>query len=403
MINFKNIKKEFPILKTKVNGKDLVYLDNAATTQKPKSVINKITEVYENYNANVHRGIYSLSEKSTEMYENTRENIVKFINAKSIKEIVFTRNCTESINLVANSWAKNLCMPGDEIIVSILEHHSNLVPWQEVSKVKGAKLIYVPLLKSGELDMDFFINSFSDRTKLVCVTGMSNVLGIKTDLKRIIKSAHQNNVKVLVDAAQLAGHSIIDVQDLDADFLAFSSHKMLGPTGVGVLYAKEEILEEMYPYIFGGDMIRSVDKENSVYADLPTRFEAGTPNFADIIAFDEALKFLNDIGLENIEKYERNLFLYAKSKLEKMKNLELYIPENHEICGGIISFNVLGVHAHDVASILDQEGICIRAGMLCAQPLVKDFLKENAVARISFYLYNDEEDVEKLVTGLEKV
>lgn len=400
MLNLSKIKSQFPILHKKINGNPLVYLDNASTTQKPKSVIDAVKFYYENINANIHRGIYSLSEQATSEYEKTRKLTAKFINAKSSEEIIFTRNTTESINLIAYTWGEKNIKKGDEIIVSALEHHSNLIPWQELTKRKKAKLKIIPLKKNYTLDIDAYKKLLTNKTKLIAITAMSNVLGTIPPLKEIIKIAHKKNALVLVDGAQSAGHGETNVQELDCDFFVFSSHKMLGPTGVGIFYAKKEILSSMPPFLFGGDMIKKVTQFSSTFSDLPWKFEAGTPNIADVIAFSKALEFIKRIGIKNIQKHETDLLKYAIKTFSKYKEITLFLPPIYQM-GGILSFTIKGIHPHDIAQILSNEGICIRAGHHCAQPLM-DKLKIPATARISFYIYNTEEDINRAEKAIQK-
>lgn len=381
--------KDFPIFKRKVNGKRLVYLDSTATTQKPMQVIGAIKNFYENSNANVHRGIHRLSEEATEQYESSRNKIAGFINSKN-NEVIFTRNATESINLVSNSLEFK---KDDEIITTYTEHHSNLVPWQET----GAKLRFLEIDKVGNLIINEKL--FTKKTKLVAVTGCSNVIGTINDINKITKIAHENGAMVLVDGAQLVPHKKVDVKRLDIDFLAFSGHKMLGPTGIGVLYGKEKILERMKPFMKGGDMIKEVTRESATWNDLPYKFEAGTPNIAGAIGFGAAIDYLQNIGMETIENHEKEIIKYAMKRAEQ-ENLKVYgkvFPK-----AGILSFNIKDIHPHDVATILDQQGIAIRSGHLCAQPLMHH-LGINSACRASFYIYNNEKDVDALFTGLKVV
>ena len=376
------IRRDFPILKRRVNGKPLIYLDNAATSQKPEAVIGALTTYYKKYNANVHRGIHKLSEEATQAYEETRKKVAKFINAKSEKEIIFTKNTTEAINLVMYSFGMQL-KAGDEVISSVMEHHSNIVPWQFLQNF-GIKLKFVDINEDGTLKIEDYEKLITEKTKLIAVTHVSNVLGTINPIKEISRIAHKNNIMLLVDAAQSVPHMKVDVQEMDCDFMAFSAHKMLGPTGVGVLYAKRELLEGMKPFLYGGDMIREVTLNETKYNEVPWKFEAGTPNIADVIAFGAAIDYLEKIGMKNIEKHERELAKYALKKLSKIKNLEIYGHDNPNQRIGVISFNLKNIHPHDVASILDQEGIAIRSGHLCTQPLMKR-LNIQAAARASFY------------------
>lgn len=396
-----NIQKDFPILKRRVNGKRLVYLDNAATSQKPKIVLDALQKFYTTMNANIHRGVHTLSEESTAAYEAVREKTAKFINADSAGEIVFTRNTTESINCVAVSWGKKHIKKGDEIIVSALEHHANLVPWQELCRETGAVLKVIPLTEDFLLDLEGFKKLLNINTKLVCVTAMSNVTGSVVPIKEITRLAREAGAKVLVDAAQSIGHSKTDVKNIGCDFLAFSSHKMLGPTGVGVLYIKENLMADMTPYMYGGDMIETVEQYSAKYKSGYAKFEAGTQNIADVIAFGAALDYLKKIGLNNIEKHDRVLFSYARDKFFKFKSVKIFSPKNIKNCGPVLSFVIDGIHPHDIASIFDSEGVAIRAGLHCAEPLVRR-LGVASTARLSFYMYNNKADVDVAVKALQK-
>ncbi|HLI46722.1 MAG TPA: cysteine desulfurase [Geobacterales bacterium] len=392
------IKKDFPILNREVNEKKLVYLDNAATTQKPIQVIEAIRKYYEYYNANVHRGVYTLAEEATAAYEESRKEIVDFINANSYEEIIFVRNATEAINLVAYAWGRKFIKEGDKIVVSQMEHHSNLIPWQILSREKKAKLEFIGITEEGKLNEEDF-NKIDKKTKLVAITHVSNVLGTINRVEEITKIAHELGALVLVDGAQSVPHMPVDVKKIDCDFLAFSGHKMLGPMGIGVLFAKREILEEMPPFLTGGEMIKNVDFYESTWNDLPWKYEAGTPNVEGAIGLAEAIRYLKNIGMENIRAHEKALVKLALSKLSDIKGLVIYGPKDPEIRGGVISFNLGNIHAHDVASILDQEGVQIRAGHHCAKLVMKKF-NVPAMARASFYLYNDEEDIDALYSAL---
>ncbi len=398
-----SIKEDFPILNNKINSRPLIYLDNASTTQKPKIVIEALKNYYENSNANIHRGIHTLSEKATASYEKTRLNIAKFINATSEKEIIFTRNTTESINLMAYTWGETNIKENDEIIVSAIEHHSNLVPWQQLCQRRQAKLKIIPIKQNLTLDLDQYAKLLSKKTKLVAVTGMSNVLGTIPNLKKIIDLAHQAGAITLVDGAQSVAHSPTDVQELDCDFMAFSAHKMLGPTGIGILYGKYEILNDMPPFLFGGDMVKVVEQYKAYWNDLPWKFEAGTPNIADVIAFDEALKYLEKIGMENVQKHDQKLLKYAVEKFSQYKNqnVKLFLPNDIVNNGGILSFSIKGIHPHDIATIFNEEGVAIRSGHHCSQPLIEN-LNVLATARISFYIYNTKEDIDLAELALQK-
>ena len=402
MFNPKILKKDFPIFSRKINGKALVYLDNASTSQKPKSVIDAISNYYKTFNANTHRGIHTMSEEATIAYENTREHLAKFINATLSKEIIFTRNTTEAINLVAYSWGETNIKKDDEIIVSAIEHHSNLVPWQELCRRKNAKLKIIPIKADLTLDLAAYEKLLSNKTKLVSITAMSNVLGLMPDLTKIIKSAHKVGALVLVDAAQSAAHIKTDVKKLDCDFLAFSGHKMLGPTCVGVLYGKYAILSDMPPFMFGGDMVKSVEQHKAYWNDLPWKFEAGTPNIADVIAFDAALTYLEKIGLENIHKHDQKLLKYAIQKFSKYEKdgVSLILPKTN--ASSILSFSIKGIHPHDIATIFNDEGIAIRSGYHCSQPLI-EHLNLSSTARMSFYFYNTESDIDHAEKALQKV
>lgn len=401
MLDPNKLKKKFPILNRKIDGKKLVYLDNAATSQKPKIVINALKKYYETSNANVNRGLYALSEESTAAYENCRETVAKFINAESDREIIFTRNCTESINLVSYSWGEKYIKQGDEIIVSELEHHANLVPWQALCKKKKARLKVIPLKKDYTLDFPAFKKLLSKKTKLLALTGMSNVLGTIPPIKKYIDEAHKHGTKVLIDGAQLITHSKVDMRKLDCDFFAFSAHKLFGPTGVGILYGKSELLTEMPPFQYGGDMIRYVGQYESTYNDIPWKFEAGTPNIADVIAFEKALKFIEKIGHKNIETYEKNLLSYAKKVFARHKEVQILSPKNIKECGPVLSIAVRNIHPHDIAAIFNENNVCIRAGHHCAHPLMK-VLGVVATARLSFSIYNTREDIDDAEKALQR-
>ncbi len=399
-MNVLDCKKQFPIFERMIHGKPLVYLDNASTTQKPVEVLDTLFSFYKTSNANIHRGIHTLSEEATIAYETTRDVVSRFIQAKSREEIVFTKNCTESINLVAYSWGEHAIESGDEIIVSALEHHANLVPWQELTKRKRAVLKVIPLTNDYSLDMNAYDTLLSSKTKLVCVTGMSNALGSIPPLKIIIQKAHAIGARVLIDGAQALPHYGVNVQDFDCDFLTFSSHKMCGPTGVGVLYGKKELLDAMPPLFFGGDMVVTVQQEQAVYREAPWKFEAGTPNIADVIAFSTAIKFLDSIGMDVIREHDHDLLKYAKEKFSQYTPVKLYTSSRGEV-GGILSFTIAGVHPHDIASIFDSEGVAIRSGTHCAEPLMQR-LNVPATARMSFYVYNTHEDIDVAERALRK-
>ncbi len=392
------VHEQFPILQRPVHGHELVYLDSAASSQKPESVIAALDRYYRETNANVHRGVYALSEAATEAYEGGRRKVARFINAKSSREVIFTRNTTESINLVAYSWGRSNLRPGDEILLTMLEHHSNLVPWQLIGEQTGAKLRFIPMTENGTLALDSLDELLTERTRLVAFTAMSNVLGTITPAKEIIRRAHTAGALTLVDGAQSVPHLRVDVQDLDCDFLAFSGHKMCGPTGIGVLYGKRALLEEMPPFLGGGDMIRTVHLQESTWNDLPWKFEAGTPAIAQGVGMGAAVDFLSELGMDAVREHERELTAYALEALSEVEGLTLYGPPAEQR-GGVASFNLAGIHPHDVASILDREGIAVRAGHHCAQPLM-DCLGVHATTRASFYVYNTREDVDRLVKAL---
>ncbi len=402
------IKKDFPILSRMIENKPLVYLDSASTSQKPKSVIDAITNYYANSNANIHRGVYTIAQEADAAYEATRESVKTFINAKSTEEIIFTRNTTEGINLVAYTWAEQNIHEGDIIIVSALEHHSSLIPWQQVAIKKNAKLAVIPLSRNPEtpylLDMEWLKKYLTENksVKLIAITHASNVTGTINPIKEIASLAHQlGSAKILIDGAQSTAHLPIDVQDLDCDFFAFSSHKMLGPTGVGVLYGKKNLLEEMPPFLFGGDMIREVHQRDATWNDLPWKFEAGTQNIADVIAFKEAITYLTNLGMENVRQHEQKLIAYARAKLENIKNLKLHIPKNDTDMTGVISFAISGIHPHDIAEVLNSKNVCIRGGNHCAKPLMES-ISVPATARISFSVYNTEEDIDVAIEAILK-
>lgn len=401
MLDATLIRPHFPILKRSIVGKRLAYLDNASTTQKPTAVIERMKAYCEQSNANIHRGIHTLSEESTALYEEVRKNVASFIGASDPHEIVFTKNCTESINLVAWGWAENAVKEGDEIIVSAYEHHANLIPWQELAKRKGAKLSIIPLDENLNLDLDAYRSFLSERTRLVCVTAQSNVLGIIPSLVEIIDAAHQCGALVLIDGAQHSGHAPIDVTSLGCDFFVFSAHKMLGPTGVGVLWARYELLESMSPFLFGGDMITTVRQYDAEYREPPWKFEAGTPNIAGIIAFGAAIDFLRSIGMEKIQVHDQELYNYTVEQLSVIPHVTLFGKE----CvnrNSIVSFTIDTVHPHDIASILNEEGVAIRSGAHCAEPLMQR-LCVPATARVSTYLYNTKEEIDRVVEGVMRV
>ena len=395
------IQSQFPILAEQVHGMKLVYLDNAATTQKPLRVIGRIREAYLHENANVHRGVHSLSLRATEMMEQARQNVADFIDAASAEEIVFTRGTTESVNLVASTYGEQHVAAGDEVIVTIAEHHSNFVPWQQLCHRKGATLRAVPLRTNGSLDMDAYRNMLSDRTKIVAITHASNVTGIINPITDIISLAHEAGATVLVDAAQSVPHIAIDVQKLDCEFLAFSGHKVYGPTGIGVLYGKKEILEQMPPYQFGGEMIHKVSFERTTFNDIPYRFEAGTPDYVGTYALAEALDFVRDMGLDNIAAHEHELTQYALAELQKIDGLRI-IGDPALDRTSVISFVIDGTHPYDVGMLIDQLGIAVRTGHHCAEPLI-DSLGLPGTVRASFAIYNTIDDIDQLTAALRRV
>ena len=391
------IKKDFPLLL----NRDIAYLDSGATSQRPIQVIKAIEEFYEKENANPHRGSYELSVEATEEYENTRAKIAKFINAKHTEEVIFTKNATESLNLIAYSYGMDNLKKDDEVVISIMEHHSNLVPWQKITKATGSKLKYMYINKNFEISDEEIENKITDKTKIVGITHVSNVLGTINNVKKIIECAHKKGAIVIVDASQSIPHMKIDVQDLDADFLVFSGHKMLAPLGVGVLYGKNEILDKMTPFLMGGEMIEYVYEQETTFAPLPFKFEAGTQNVEGVVGLGAAIDYIEKIGYNQIQELEDEIVSYAKQELSKLDYLTLYITPNSQNHSSVISFNIKGVHPHDVASILDSEGVCIRSGNHCAQPLMR-FLDIDSTCRASFYFYNTKEDVDRLVHALNK-
>ena len=392
-----NIKRDFPLLE----NENITYLDSGATTQKPIQVIKAVEEFYQKYNANPHRGAYSLSVEATEQYENTRTKIAKFINAKHREEIIFSKNATESLNLIAYSYGLDNLKKDDEVVISIMEHHSNLVPWQKMTKQTGSQLNYMYINENYEITDEEIENKITDKTKIVGITHVSNVLGTINNVKKIIKYAHKKGAIVIVDASQSIPHMKIDVQDLDADFLVFSGHKMLAPLGIGVLYGKREILNKMTPFLMGGDMIEYVYEQDTTFAPLPNKFEAGTQNVEGVIGLGAAIDYIENLGYDKIQEIEHEVISYARQELSKLDYLTLYTTPNEENHSSVISFNIKGVHPHDVASILDSEGVCVRSGNHCAQPLMR-FLGIDSTCRASFYIYNTKEDVDKLVKALDK-
>ena len=391
------IRQDFAILDQVVNDEPLVYLDNAATTQKPQVVLDALMTYYHEDNANVHRGVHTLAERATAAYEASREKLRQFINAKTTKEVLFTRGTTTGLNWVGR-FAEQVLEPGDEVLISIMEHHSNVIPWQEACKKTGAKLVYA-YLKDGQLDMEDLTNKITEKTKFVSLAQVSNVLGCINPVKEIAQLAHQVGAYMVVDGAQSAPHMTIDVQDLDCDFFALSGHKMLGPTGIGVLYGKEEILNQMNPIEFGGEMIDFVYEQEATWKELPWKFEAGTPNIAGAIALGAAVDYLTNLGMENVHAYEQELVDYVLPKLQAIEGLTVYGPEDPNQHTGVIAFNIDGLHPHDVATALDYEGVAVRAGHHCAQPLITH-LGISSAARASFYVYNTKEDCDKLVEAI---
>ena len=398
MKNIDLIRKDFPILDAKVNGHNLIYLDNAATSQTPNCVIDSISNYYKNLNSNIHRGVHFLSQKATEKYENTRKKFKEHLNANSTKEIIFTSGTTHSINLVANGFTNSL-KKGDEIIVSQLEHHSNIVPWQMLCEKTGAVMKVIPMNNLGELDLSTFEKLLSDKTKVVFVNHVSNALGTVNPIVHIIEKAHQHDAKVLIDGAQAVPHFHVDVKKLDVDFYVCSAHKICGPTGVGILYGKQEILEELPPYQGGGEMIDEVTFEKTTYADLPNKFEPGTPNIAGVIASGVALDYINDIGLDNIKKYEDKLLAYATEKLKEINEVKIYGESENKT--SVISFNIGDIHPYDIGSVIDNLGVAVRTGHHCAQPIM-DYFKIPGTIRVSFCFYNNFEEIDVLIDSLKK-
>ncbi len=401
LLSVDSIRKDFPILDRMINGHKLVYFDSAATTQKPQSVIDAITSYYTNSNANVHRGLHTLAEEATSAMEKTRDKTAAFIGGVKREEIVFTRNATEAINLVASSWGKKNIKQGDRIVITQMEHHANLVPWIVLAKETGAELEYIPIDENGYLNLSDIKNIITPKTKIVALTHMSNVLGTINPVAEIISLAHKNNALVLIDGAQSVPHLSVDVKGLDADFYVFSAHKMLGPTGVGVLYAREEILNEMEPVVFGGEMINEVRFDFADWAELPMKFEAGTPNIADLVAFSPALDYLNKIGMDKIRQHEIEITTYGLEELRKLNFIKIFGPDNALDRGGVISFVDDKIHSHDLSQYLDSKGIAVRAGHHCAQPLVK-LLGVTSTSRASFYIYNTNDEVDQLIEALKE-
>lgn len=399
MINADKIRQQFPILFQEVNDEPLVYLDNAATTQKPKAVLDRLTYYYEHDNANVHRGVHTLAERATKDYEAAREKVRAFINAKETAETLFTRGTTTSLNWVAKSYGDLAVQAGDEIVISYMEHHSNIIPWQQLAERKGATLKYIDITADGFLDMQSAKQQITDKTKIVSIAHVSNVLGVINPVKELAELAHSHGAVLVVDGAQAVPHMSVDVQAINADFYAFSGHKMCAPTGIGVLYGKRELLEKMEPIEFGGEMIDFVNLYDSTWKELPWKFEAGTPNIGGAIALGAAIDFLNEIGLDNIHQHEAELVEYVLPKLLAIDGLTVYGPQDPAHHTGVIAFNLDGLHPHDTATALDMEGVAVRAGHHCAQPLLK-YLDVAATARASFYLYNTKADADRLIEAI---
>lgn len=400
-LNEEKLLQDFSILHQTVNDEPLVYLDNAASTQKPKAVLDRIREYYETSNANVHRGVHTLSDRATTQYENSRETVRAFINANETAEVIFTRGTTTSLNWVAKNLGLKQLTEHDEILISYMEHHSNIIPWQEIAKVTGATLRYIELTEDGRLDLEDARAKISDKTKILSITHVSNVLGVVNPIKELADLVHEHGGLIVVDGAQAIPHMPVDVQELDADFYAFSGHKMCGPTGIGVLYGKRALLESIEPVEYGGEMIQVVDLYDSTWAELPQKFEAGTPNIAGAIGLAAAMDYLEEVGMENIYNHEQELVDYVLNKLKDVDGISIYGPTEAALRSGVITFNIDGVHPHDVATAMDMEGVAIRAGHHCAQPLMK-YINQPATARASFYLYNTKADADKFVEAIQK-
>ncbi len=391
--------QDFPILDQKVNGERLAYLDNAATAQKPQQVIDSLVHFYEHDNANVHRGVHTLAERATEQYEAARTKVQHFINAKNHNEIIFTKGCTDGLNLVAATYGEQNIHEGDEIVITIMEHHSNLIPWQQLAIKKHATLKYIELTPEGTLDMEDAKRKITDRTKIVSVAHASNVLGTVNPLKELAKIAHEHGAVIVGDGAQSVPHMPVDVQDLDVDFYAFSGHKMMSPTGIGALYGKADLLRAMPPYQYGGEMINTVHRDETTFADIPFKFEAGTQNIAGAIALGTAVDYLEEIGMKNVEKKEQEIVDYVLPKLEALPYITVYGPQDPAQHTGVIAFNMDNLHPHDVATALDAEGVAVRAGHHCAQPLM-EALGVSATTRASFYFYNSKKDADQLINAI---
>ncbi|WP_283583846.1 aminotransferase class V-fold PLP-dependent enzyme [Limosilactobacillus difficilis] len=399
MSKFDDLRADFPILDQKVNGERLAYLDNAATAQRPQPVLDELIRFYQNDNANVHRGVHTLANRATREYEAARRKVQHFINAKEAEEVVFTKGTTDGLNLICSTYGEEHIHAGDEIVVSIAEHHSNLVPWQQLAIKKHAVLKYIELTADGELDMEDAKNKITDKTKIVSVTHASNVLGIITPLKELAALAHEHGAIFIGDGAQAAPHTKVDVQDLDVDFYAFSGHKMMSPMGIGVLYGKRQLLDEMTPYQYGGEMISDVTRERTIFAETPYKFEAGTQNVAGAIGLGKAIDYLEGLGMDRVQEHEQKLVDYVLPKLEAIDHLQVYGPQDPAKHSGVIAFNLEGLHPHDLATALDMDGVAVRAGHHCAEPLMQD-LGVTATARASFYLYNNREDADQLVDAI---
>ena len=399
MLDVNHIRKDFPILSRTIYGKPLVYLDNAATSQKPTSVIQSLVDYYESYNSNIHRGVHTLSMEATDRHEDARSKCTRFIGAKEDKSLIMVRNTTEAINLVAQTWGKHNISAGDEILTTHMEHHSNLVPWQKLAEQNGASLQFIELDEDGMLNLSNIDDLITERTKLLALTHMSNVLGTINPVKELTAVAHKMGAKVLIDGAQSVPHMKVDVTDLDCDFFAFSGHKMLAPTGIGVLYVKPEILESMEPFLFGGDMVSQVWDDTATWNDLPWKFEAGTPNIADLIGLGAAIDYLESLGMDQVREHEMALTGYALEQFDRLNDIKVFGPKDLSKRGGVISFHSDDVHPHDMGTMLDREGIAIRTGHHCAMPLTRK-LSVVATARASFYIYNTEEEVDKLTSAI---
>lgn len=395
------LRADFPVLRQKMNGKPLVYLDSGATSLKPQTVIDAEIDYLTNLGATIHRGVYEFSQRATEQYDATREKLASFIGAAEPAEVIFTRSATEASNMIARSWGEKFLGPGDAILTTEVEHHANIIPWQEVCRKTGAELRFVPIGPAGEIEASAVAGALTDRTRLVAVTGMSNVTGYMPDLTAIAKAAHEAGALVVVDGAQLVSHHSVDVQDLDIDFLTFSGHKMCGPTGVGVLYGKRKHLEVMDPFLYGGDMIVRVKRDSATYKPIPDKFEPGTPNISGVIALGAAVDYLEGVGMDAVAEHEHALVSYTRQKLSAIPGIIIYGPEGGSP-GGLVSFNVGDTHPHDVGTILDAEGIAVRAGFHCAQPFMR-YLGLHGTVRASFYVYNTRADIDALLAGIERV